>query len=119
MSEKIRTFIAISLPESVLQAMLNAQETLKGSGLKIRWVRKEGIHLTIKFLGDIDRGDVERIHGAMKQATKAFSPLVLQGLACSSRGVGSSARWPGVPKGEAVLQRTSYAGPDQRSHGWG
>ncbi|MBW2171158.1 MAG: RNA 2',3'-cyclic phosphodiesterase [Deltaproteobacteria bacterium] len=79
MSEKIRTFIAISLPESVLQAMLNAQETLKGSGLKIRWVRKEGIHLTIKFLGDIDRGDVERIHGAMKQATKAFSPLVLQG----------------------------------------
>ncbi len=79
MSEKLRAFIAISLPESVLQAIVNAQETLKGSGLKIRWVRKEGIHLTIKFLGDIDRADVERIHSAMQQATQAFSPLVLQG----------------------------------------
>jgi 2'-5' RNA ligase len=79
MSEKVRAFIAISLPESVLQAMVNAQEDLKRSGLKIRWVRKEGIHLTVKFLGDIDRRDVDRIHGAMQQATQAFSPLVLRG----------------------------------------
>ena len=79
MSEKLRAFIAISLPESVLQAMVDAQAQLKRSGLKIRWVRKEGIHLTVKFLGDIDRRDVDRIHGAMRQATQAFSPLVLQG----------------------------------------
>ena len=59
--------------------MVDAQAQLKRSGLKIRWVRKEGIHLTVKFLGDIDRRDVDRIHGAMRQATKAFSPLVLQG----------------------------------------
>jgi len=79
MSEKLRAFIAISLPESVLQAIVNVQETLKESGLKIRWVRQEGIHLTIKFLGDIDRADVERIHSAMQQVTQVFSPLVLQG----------------------------------------
>jgi 2'-5' RNA ligase len=79
MSEKIRAFIAISLPESVLESMVNAQETLKKSGFKIRWVRKEGMHLTVKFLGDIDRGDVESIHGAMERATKASAPFVLQG----------------------------------------
>jgi 2'-5' RNA ligase len=79
LSEKIRAFIAISLPESVLQSIVSAQETLKKSGLKIRWVRKEGIHLTVKFLGDIPRDDVESIHGAMERATEAFSPLVLQG----------------------------------------
>lgn len=77
--EKIRAFIAISLPESVLQSIVNAQETLKKSGLKIRWVRKEGMHLTVKFLGDIDRGDVESIRSAMERATNAFSPLVLHG----------------------------------------
>lgn len=79
MSEKLRAFIAISLPESVLQAIVNAQKTLKDSGLKIRWVKKEGIHLTIKFLGDIERDHVESIHSAMQRATQAFSPLVLQG----------------------------------------
>ena len=79
MGEKVRAFIAISLPESVLQTMLDAQKQLKRSGLKIRWVRKEGIHLTLKFLGDVDRRDVDSIRAAMWQATQAFSPLVLQG----------------------------------------
>ena len=79
MGEKIRTFIAISLPEPVLEAIVAAQEKLKESGLKIRWVRKEGIHLTIKFLGDIERDDVEKIRGAMEQATSAFSHFRLQG----------------------------------------
>jgi 2'-5' RNA ligase len=79
MSEKVRAFIAIRLPESVLHAMVDAQEALKRSGLKIRWVRKEGIHLTLKFLGDIDRRDVERIHRAMQRATQGFFPLVLKG----------------------------------------
>jgi 2'-5' RNA ligase len=59
--------------------MVDAQEALKRSGIKIRWVRKEGIHLTLKFLGDIDRRDVEKIHGAMRQAALAFPPLVLRG----------------------------------------
>jgi 2'-5' RNA ligase len=77
MSEKLRAFIAISLPEPVLQAMANAQETLKRGGLKIRWVRKRGIHLTLKFLGDIDRDSVEKISEAMERATGSFSPFTL------------------------------------------
>ena len=79
MGENIRAFIAISVPEPVLQAIAKAQETLKGSGLKIRWLRKEGIHLTLKFLGGIDRDDVEKIQAAMERAAKAFSPFTLRG----------------------------------------
>ena len=78
MREKIRAFIAINVPEPVLQAIEKAQDTLRGSGLKIRWVRKEGMHLTLKFLGDIDRHDVENIHAAMERATKAFSHFTLR-----------------------------------------
>ena len=83
MSKKIRAFIAISLPERVLKAIAKLQETLKGSGLKIRWTRIEGIHLTIKFLGDIYWDDVEKIHEAMEQTTRNFSPFTLRG-----KGVG-------------------------------
>jgi 2'-5' RNA ligase len=79
MGEKIRAFIAISLPESVLQAMGQAQQTLGTLGRGIRWVRKEGIHLTLKFLGDIDRDDVEKIQIAMERATEETSPFVLTG----------------------------------------
>ena len=80
MGEKIRTFIAIDLPESVLQAMARAQDTLRGSRLDIRWVRKDGIHLTLKFLGNINRDDVEKIQAAIQQTTESFSPFTLKGL---------------------------------------
>ena len=79
MGEEIRAFIAISLPESVLQAMGQAQETLGRLGRGIRWVRKQGIHLTLKFLGDVDRDDVEKIQIAMERATEGSSPFVLAG----------------------------------------
>jgi len=79
MDKKIRAFIAISLPESVLQAMGQAQETLRRLGHGIRWVRKEGIHLTLKFLGDVDVDRVENIHMAMERASNGTSPFVLTG----------------------------------------
>lgn len=79
MDEKIRAFIAISLPESVLQAMGQVQETLRRLGHGIRWVRKEGIHLTLKFLGNVDADRVKNIHMAMERASKGTSPFVLTG----------------------------------------
>jgi 2'-5' RNA ligase len=78
MGKNIRSFIAISVPETILQAIAKAQETLKGYDLAIRWVRKEGIHLTLKFLGNIGWDDVEEIQAAMKQAAKAFSPFTVR-----------------------------------------
>ncbi len=79
MGEKIRTFVAVSMPGAVLQAIGNAQETLRAHGLNIRWVRKEGIHLTLKFLGNIDVEKVGQVQAAMEQASKAFSPFTLAG----------------------------------------
>ncbi|MDY6950781.1 MAG: RNA 2',3'-cyclic phosphodiesterase [Thermodesulfobacteriota bacterium] len=79
MGDKIRTFIAISLPESVRQAMGEAQDRLRKARFNVRWVRREGIHLTLKFLGDIDKGKVEKIQAAMESATKDLGPFTLLG----------------------------------------
>ena len=79
MGEIIRTFIAIDIPESVLQAIAKVQDKLRRTGLGIRWVRPEGIHLTLKFLGDIEKGDVEKIHEAMKKAVQIASPCTVRG----------------------------------------
>ena len=79
MADKIRAFIAISLPKSVLQAIGEAQDRLRRSRLDIRWVRKEGIHLTLKFLGDIDRGAIENLDAAMGRATKGIPSFILMG----------------------------------------
>jgi 2'-5' RNA ligase len=79
MSEKIRTFIAIDLPASVREVISRTQERLRKVGLGIRWVRPQGIHLTLKFLGDIEKSDVEKIGDAMGLAAGGAFPFSLRG----------------------------------------
>ena len=68
----MRAFIAIDLPESVRsflrQKQLDFQASLghsakdkRGRGLDMRWSRPEGIHLTLKFLGEISDTRVKQV----------------------------------------------------------
>jgi len=56
--------------------------------LRAKWVRPENIHLTLKFLGNIDPGDIDKIGGAMMEAVGDFA-----GIDLVARGVGV---FPGV-----------------------
>jgi 2'-5' RNA ligase len=60
----MRLFIAIDLPDSVRAALAREQERLRaacgGSG-DIRWTRPEGVHLTLKFLGEVASTRLEEI----------------------------------------------------------
>jgi len=52
--ETIRAFIAIPLPDSLLERLAALQRKLERQvpARSVRWVRAGGIHLTLKFLGD-------------------------------------------------------------------
>ena len=77
MSEKIRTFIAIELPEKILTPIRQVQGHLRDYGFKIRWVPPTNIHLTLKFLGDIDASEIEKIGHAILKSVEAYEPLSL------------------------------------------
>ena len=73
----IRAFIAIELPPAVIAMLGKVQQNLKSLRVGARWVRPENIHLTLKFLGDINPGEVDKICGAMTAAAKGVAPLTL------------------------------------------
>jgi len=77
MSQSIRSFIAVELPAEVTSLLDNVQQGLKALGLKARWVRPSNIHLTLKFLGDIDPAAIEDIGQAMAEATGDCAPFTL------------------------------------------
>jgi 2'-5' RNA ligase len=65
-SDVIRTFIAVDLPPSVLDALgqITSQLQEKLLNTPVRWVDVQKLHLTLKFLGDISKeniGMVEKI----------------------------------------------------------
>ena len=78
----IRAFICFKLPKRIILSIRELQESIKDSGLKIRWVKAENIHLTIKFIGDISWSDIDDIGLAIKETAGDFAPLLLsaQGL---------------------------------------
>lgn len=74
----VRSFLAIEVSPEVRQRIGRIQERL-GMYLKgIRWTRPEGIHLTLKFFGDIYEGDVAAIAGAVEGRAAAEAPVHLR-----------------------------------------
>lgn len=79
----IRAFIAVDLDDLVIEKICNVVEILKPRITEIRWLRKENLHLTLKFLGNIAESQVEPIAAALRHPVGLFSPCTI-----SAKGLG-------------------------------
>ncbi|MCF7907860.1 MAG: RNA 2',3'-cyclic phosphodiesterase [Candidatus Omnitrophica bacterium] len=78
----MRTFIAIDLPENLKTKLSQIQKDLETDNLKFKWVEPDNIHLTLKFLGEIDEDQLLEIKKVVAQTTdqiKTFE-LTAEGL---------------------------------------
>ncbi|MSS70343.1 MAG: RNA 2',3'-cyclic phosphodiesterase [Candidatus Latescibacteria bacterium] len=64
----IRTFIAIAPTEEVRQKIGQMIEDLKPHAQGIRWVKAENLHLTLRFLGDVEESRMPEVHQAVVSA---------------------------------------------------
>ena len=77
--EQIRAFIAIELPDEVKSALTQLQAQLKtGKQPSVKWIDPYGVHLTLKFLGNIAVDKVSEITGAIEEAAQGISPFYLE-----------------------------------------
>jgi 2'-5' RNA ligase len=76
--KNIRAFLAIEPSEDILQAVSGLQEKLKYEITgKISWTRPQGNHITLKFFGNIDQGDIKNICTAVEKQVASVPPLSL------------------------------------------
>lgn len=99
----IRTFVAVTLAASVIEEIAKVRSVLQEAGGDIRWTRLEGLHLTLKFLGDVARNQVEPILLALREALHQQSPLQLaaEGLGAFPNLKRPRVLWAGL-SGEGV-----------------
>ncbi|HUV53432.1 MAG TPA: RNA 2',3'-cyclic phosphodiesterase [Dehalococcoidia bacterium] len=77
--EPVRAFIAIELPRPVRAALARLQDGLRASRTtSVKWVDPAGIHLTIKFLGNIDAGEIPELSKVLRDAVKGTAPFHLK-----------------------------------------
>jgi len=76
--EKIRSFIAIELPGELKLELAQLQARLKADNQpRIKWVNPNGMHLTLKFLGNIAPAMIDQITEAMTDAAQKVPPFTL------------------------------------------
>lgn len=74
----MRTFIAINLSPEIKKALSLLIDELDKGHKNIRWVRQEGMHLTLKFLGEIGKEKVPEIENVLKMISKKYDPFSLK-----------------------------------------
>lgn len=73
----MRAFIGCKLPPNVLTALGGIRSRFEQTGLNIRWVRPQGIHLTLRFLGEIDDEAVSAVKAVLPEVVAGLAPLAL------------------------------------------
>jgi 2'-5' RNA ligase len=100
----LRSFIAIELPEEVKAALIGIQDEFKESRADIRWVKPDNIHLTLKFLGEIDGKNigniVQKVEGAC--AKYSFFELGISGIGVFPNIRSPRVLWVGIQYAEAL-----------------
>lgn len=109
----IRVFVAISLSDEILTMLEHTAAQLRqglGGGAG-RWVRAEGIHLTLKFLGETPEERLPVINATLDKVCCAHAPFALRlsGLGCFPNMRRPRVVWAGVEEETGRLERLQRA----------
>lgn len=98
MSEKIRCFIAIELSQEIQDILGKIENELQKTISGVKWVKPDNIHLTLKFLGHIEKETVEKIKKIISEIVKDAKPFKIRLLSAGAFPSPSRPRviWIGV-----------------------
>ncbi|MCW4034507.1 MAG: RNA 2',3'-cyclic phosphodiesterase [Candidatus Bathyarchaeota archaeon] len=104
MSGTIRSFFAFDIEDhTILNRLAKVQGMLANTGADVKMVKPENIHLTIRFLGDIQTGMVDAIYEEMKQLSFVPFEVELKGLGAFPRLSHPNVVWAGITQGAKEL----------------
>jgi 2'-5' RNA ligase len=100
----IRSFLAFELPGEIKSIVDRVAGEVRRSGLDVRWVKVENIHLTVVFLGNIQTEDLEGIEREAEDICLRYRPfeIALGGMGCFPNPRNPRVVWLGL---EGDLQR--------------
>ena len=88
----MRAFIAIDLPETIRSLLRRKQASFRTVSPDAKWTRPEGIHLTLKFLGEISDAKAKEV----SEILKSLGPFETYSIKIAGFGFFPDARRPRV-----------------------
>ncbi|GMT42737.1 MAG: RNA 2',3'-cyclic phosphodiesterase [bacterium] len=76
--ETARSFVAVKLDEELRGSMQRVTERLKSAGPYVRWVKPENLHITLKFLGNVETARMGDVEESLQKCVRDCSSFELQ-----------------------------------------
>ncbi len=89
----MRAFIAIDLNPEIKKTLYELIKELDKETKSVKWVSEGGMHLTLKFLGEIDKDRVQEVENVLKKVSSQYRPFSMK-----LKGTGSFPPGKKVPR---------------------
>jgi 2'-5' RNA ligase len=102
----VRTFVALELSESARTGILSVVDELRRRGIRASWARESTLHLTLKFLGDVEERALPEVVEAVSRASRQVSSFTLETRSLGAFPSPQRPRvlWVGVEAPDALYQ---------------
>lgn len=77
----LRVFFALPLPDDLGRTVATLQRTLERKARGLRWTPVENVHVTLKFLGNVQASDVRVLSEGLEQLTAGLPALTARATA--------------------------------------
>jgi 2'-5' RNA ligase len=94
----IRLFVALPLPQDVRERLSGLSGGLPG----VRWIAPENLHVTLRFIGDVDEGVADDLHDALIGVRAPAFDITLGGIGTFGPERRPHALWVGVDRSPAL-----------------
>ena len=74
----IRTFVAVPIPDSVIELQNSLRSTIHPKRGRIKWLRPDQLHLTLKFIGDTPESSFDDIRSLLYCIANKIRPIQLE-----------------------------------------
>jgi 2'-5' RNA ligase len=97
----MRLFFAVKLSEEIQARLHEEQGALKALGADVKWVERDNIHVTLKFLGEVPETRVPELSAAAEGIAESAQPwgMGISGLGCFPSVRSPRVVWAGITQG--------------------
>ncbi len=96
----MRLFVALDLPDDIRARLVG----LAGGVPGVRWTPPENLHLTLRFVGEVDGAAAEELDAELASIDRGAFALTLSGVGVFERGRHPHTLWAGVAAEPALAQ---------------
>ncbi len=102
---RLRTFIGVDIGKAIRDRAVSLQEKLAQTGVEVKWVEPENLHVTLLFLGEVDDREVLQVCRAVAEQTQQHPSFTMsiETVGCFPNPRRPRVLWIGVGEGAQEL----------------